>query len=70
MPRGNPPCTMKPPQHPATWCSDHASEIFITRQCLDDHAERWLGPMIVQELQERPDVPVVVVVVERIGGEG
>jgi hypothetical protein len=69
MPRGTQPCTTKPPDHPATWCSDHATEVFVTRHCLDDHAERWLGPLVARALRDRPDVPVVVVVVERIGGE-
>ena len=69
MPRGNPSCTIKPPQHPATWCSDYATEVFVARQSLDDHLEHWLWPLIERELRDRPDVPVVVVVVERIGGD-
>jgi hypothetical protein len=41
----------------------------VSRRCLDDGPALWLGPLVAKELRDRPDVPVVVVVVERIGGE-
>ena len=69
MPRGNPSCTIKPPQHPATWCSDHATEVFIRRDSSLMHDAKCIGNLVLAALNDRPDVPVVVVVVERIGGE-